>query len=207
MPVIILGGIYGGYFTPTEAACVAVVYGLIVGVFVYKEINWTVFKKILEESAVMAASALIVMSMVDGFNWVLTVERVPNLLSTFIASHFTTKYTFVGALAVLLLIIGCFMSSNAAIIILTPICAPIAEMMGYDLIQLGIIMIICLNIGMITPPFGVHMFIASGITKTPVEKMFKWIWILVASSIVLLIFFIIFPQLSVGLPTLMGMKT
>ena len=203
MPVIILGGIYGGFYTPTEAACVAVVYGLIVGVFVYKEIDLKVFKKILVDSAVMAATALLVMSTVDSFNWVLTITKVPVILSGFIADHFATKYTFVLALAILMLILGCFMSANAALIILTPICAPIAVQMGYNPIQLGIIMIVCLNVGCVTPPFGVHMFIASGITKTPVNKMFKWIWLLTAAMVAVLVLLIFIEQLSAGLPNLM----
>ena len=205
MPVIILGGIYGGLFTPTEAACVAVVYGLVVGVFIYKEITWKVFMKILEDSAVMGAMALLVMSMVDGFNWVLTVEKIPMILSNFIATYFGTKYAFVFALSVIMLILGCIMSANAALIILTPICAPIATAMGFDPIQLGVIMIVCLNIGCVTPPYGVHMFIASGITKTPVNKMFKWVWLLVASSLVILVFLILFESLSIGLPRILGM--
>lgn len=203
MPVIILGGIYGGFYTPTEAACVAVVYGLVVGVFVYKEINLQVFKKILVDSAVMAATALLVMSTVDSFNWVLTITKVPVILSGFIATHFATKYAFVLALAGLMLILGCFMSANAALIILTPICAPIAVSMGYDPIQLGIIMIVCLNVGCVTPPFGVHMFIASGITKTPVNKMFKWIWLLTAAMVAVLLLLIFIEPLSTGLPNLM----
>ena len=200
MPVIILGGIYGGLFTPTEAACVAVVYGLIVGVFVYKEIKWDTFKKILVDSAEMAASALFIIAMVDGFNFALTKQKVPVILSGFITSTFGTKYSFVCALAVLLLILGCFMSANAAIIILAPILGPIAKAMGYDMIQLGIVMIICLNIGMVTPPFGVHMFIASNITKEPIEKMFKYIWMLVGVAVIVLILLIFIPEISLYLP-------
>ena len=204
MPVIILGGIYGGLFTPPEAACVAVVYGLIVGIFVYKEIKWDTLRKILVDASVMAATALLIMCMVDGFNWVLTITHVPMILSDFIVANFATKYAFVGALSVLMLILGCLMSANAAIIILTPICAPIAVRMGFDPIQLGVIMIVLLNIGCVTPPYGVHMFIASGITKTPVNKMFKWIWLLVASSILITALLILIPELSTWLPRLFG---
>ena len=204
MPVIILGGIYGGLFTPTEAACVAVVYGLIVGIFVYKEIKWDTLRKILVDASVMAATALLIMCMVDGFNWVLSMTHVPKILSDFIVANFATKYAFVAALSVLMLILGCLMSANAAIIILTPICAPIAVAMGFDPIELGVIMIVLLNIGCVTPPYGVHMFIASGITKTPVNKMFKWIWLLVASSIAITALLIFIPELSTWLPRLFG---
>ncbi len=204
MPVIILGGIYGGLFTPTEAACVAVVYGLIVGIFVYKEIKMDTLKKILVDASVMAATALLIMCMVDGFNWVLTVTHVPQILSNFIVSNFPTKFAFVAALSVVMLILGCLMSANAAIIILTPICAPIAVAMGVDPIQLGVIMIVLLNIGCVTPPYGVHMFIASGITGTPVNKMFKWIWLLVGSGIVITAILILVPELSIWLPKALG---
>ncbi|MCQ2552138.1 MAG: TRAP transporter large permease [Clostridia bacterium] len=204
MPVIILGGIYSGLFTPTEAGCVAVLYGLVVGIFVYKEIDRKMLKKILVDASVMAATALLLMSMVDGFNWVLTITHVPQILSDFIVAHFSTKYGFVLALSVLLLVLGCLMSANAAVIILTPICAPIAVRMGFDPLQLGIIEIVLLNIGCVTPPYGVHMFIAGGITHTPVNKMFKWIWILVGSSLAITVLLIFVPEISLFLPKLFG---
>lgn len=199
MPIIILGGIYGGLFTPTEASCVAVVYGLVVGVFVYKEINWNTYKKIVLDAAVMSATAMIIMSMCDMFNWVLTINRIPTMLANFITTNFTTPFTFVCALSIILLILGCFMSVNAAIIVLTPIVVPIIRLMGYSAIQLGIVMIVCLSIGMVTPPFGVNMFISANITKAPVDKQFKWIFLLVGAACVGLLAIIQFPWLTLGL--------
>lgn len=199
MPVIILGGIYGGLFTPTEASCVAVVYGLVVGVFVYKEIKWDTYKKIALDAVVMSATAMIIMSMCDMFNWVLNINRIPTMLANFITANFTTPFLFVCAISVVLLILGCFMSVNAAIIVLTPIIVPIARLMGYSAVQLGVVMIICLSIGMVTPPFGVNMFISANITKAPVDRQFKWIFLLVGASCIGLLAIIAFPWLTLGL--------
>ena len=199
MPVVIFGGICGGLFTPTEASCVAVVYGLIVGIFVYKEIKWTTYKKIVIDAAIMSGSALIIMSMCGMFTWVLNINHVPNLLAEFITTTFTTPFTFVVALSIILLILGCFMSVNAAIVVLTPIIVPIIKLMGYSPIQLGVVMIICLSIGMVTPPFGVNMFISANITKIAVDRQFKWIFLLVAACLVGLLAIIAVPWFTLGL--------
>ena len=199
MPVIILGGIYGGIFTPTEASCVAVVYGLIVGVFVYKEIKWTTYKKIVLDAAIMSGSALFIMAMCDMFVWVLNINRIPNLLAEFITTTFTTPFAFVVALSVILLILGCFMSVNAAILVLTPIIVPVIKLMGYSPIQLGVVMIICLSIGMVTPPFGVNMFISANITKAAVDRQFKWIFLLVGACLIGLLAIIAVPWFTLGL--------
>ena len=199
MPVIILGGIYGGIFTPTEASCVAVVYGLIVGVFVYKEIKWTTYKRIVIDAAIMSGSALFIMAMCDMFVWVLNINRIPNLLAEFITTTFTTPIAFVIALSVILLILGCFMSVNAAILVLTPIIVPVIKLMGYSPIQLGVVMIICLSIGMVTPPFGVNMFISANITKAAVDRQFKWIFLLVGACLVGLLAIIAVPWFTLGL--------
>ncbi|MBQ9890353.1 MAG: TRAP transporter large permease subunit, partial [Firmicutes bacterium] len=193
------GGIYGGLFTPTEASCVAVVYGLIVGIFVYKEIKWTTYKKIVIDAAIMSGSALIIMSMCGMFTWVLNINHVPNMLAEFITKTFNTPFMFVVALSIILLILGCFMSVNAAIVVLTPIIVPIIKLMGYSPIQLGVVMIICLSIGMVTPPFGVNMFISANITKIAVDKQFKWIFLLVAACLVGLLAIIAVPWFTLGL--------
>ncbi len=199
MPVIILGGIYGGLFTPTEASCVAVVYGLVVGVFVYKEITWKIYKKIILDAAVISGTALVIMSVCDGFNWALTINRVPIILANFITTNFTTPFMFVIVLAIILLILGCFMSVNAAIMVLTPILVPITTQMGYDPITIGVVMIICLSIGMVTPPFGVNMFLAAKITGDPVDRQFKWIWLLVGFCMLCLLAVILVPWFTLGL--------
>lgn len=199
MPVIILGGIYGGLFTPTEASCVAVVYGLVVGVFVYKEINWQTFKKIMLNSAVISGTALIIMSVCDGFNWTLTINRIPTILANFIITNFTSPIPFVICLAIILLILGCFMSVNAAIMVLTPILVPISTQMGYSPITIGVVMIVCLSIGMVTPPFGMNMFLAARITGDPVNRQFKWIWLFVGFCVLCLAAIICIPWLTLGL--------
>ena len=130
MPVIILGGIYTGLFTPTQASGIAVIYGLVLGVFVYKEINFADVKKMFIESGITAASAMLIVSLADGFNWIITTNRVPKLLSDWFLGIFTTPAGILIALIVLLTIIGCFMSVNAAMIVLTPILVPVMASFG-----------------------------------------------------------------------------
>jgi len=206
MPMIILGGIYGGIFTPTEASGVAVIYGLILGLFVYKEIKLKDMKKLFKDAGIMSASAMLIVSLADGFNWVITTNRVPRILSNFALSTFSSSAGIMLALIVLLLLIGCFMSVNAAMIVLTPILVPVMSAMGVSPITLGIVMTICITLGMITPPFGVNLFVAAGIAKVPFDSMAKQAFIMVGVCIVVLLIMAFFPDIILFLPRLAGMS-
>lgn len=206
MPVIILGGIYSGKFTPTQASGVAVIYGLILGVFVYREIKFPDIRRMFMDAGVTAASAMLIVSLADGFNWIITTNRVPRLLSDWFLSIFNSSAGILIALIVLLTIIGCFMSVNAAMIVLTPILVPIMSQFNVSSITLGIIMIICVSLGMVTPPFGVNLFVAAGIAKIPFDSMTKHAFILVAICLVITLLMVFFPQIITFLPKLLGMS-
>ncbi len=205
MPVIILGGIYSGIFTPTQASGVAVVYGLVLGAFVYKEIDFKAIVKMFIEAGITAASAMLIVSLADGFNWIITTNRVPRMLSEFFLSIFSSSYGILIALIVLLTIIGCFMSVNAAMIVLTPILVPVMQQFGVSPITLGLIMIVCVSLGMVTPPFGVNLFIAAGIAKVPFDCMAKHAFILVGICLLVLLILVFVPGLVTFLPELLGM--
>lgn len=199
MPVIILGGIYGGIFTPTEAAVVAVVYGLIVGVFIYREIKLADLSKIFSSSVVVTAVIMFIIAGASVFGYYLTRQRIPAELTELMLSVTDNWIIALLIINLLLLICGVFLETSAAIIILTPILVPIASALGIDLVHFGIIMIVNLGIGFITPPVGVNLFVAANIAGTKFESLIKAIvpFVLIMIVDVLIISFI--PGISLFL--------
>ncbi|WP_026673957.1 TRAP transporter large permease [Alkalihalobacterium bogoriense] len=199
MPVIILGGIYGGIFTPTEASVVAVVYGFIVGAFVYKQIKVKQLREILVSSVVTTSVILFIISTAGLFGMVLTRENVPQSVASFISGFDLSPIIILLIINLLLLVVGTFMETIASIIILTPILLPIAVSAGLDPIHFGIIMIVNLSIGLITPPVGVSLFIGAQVGGTKYEALVKAIipFLLMLIVNVLIITFI--PSISLGL--------
>ena len=199
MPIIILGGIYGGIFTPTEAAVVAVVYGLIVGLFIYKEIKFSDLAEIFSSSVVVSAVIMFIIAGASVFGYYLTRARIPRELTELMLG--VTENWIIALLIInlLLLIVGTFLETSAAIIILTPILVPIVSALGIDLVHFGIIMIFNLAIGFITPPVGLNLFIAANIAGTKFEGVVKAIipFIIIMILDVLLISFI--PGISLFL--------
>lgn len=199
MPVIILGGIYGGIFTPTEAAVVAVVYGLIVGIFIYREIKFKDLIHIFSSSVVVTAVIMFIIAGASVFGYYLTRQRIPAELTELMLG--VTENWIIALLIInlLLLICGVFLETSAAIIILTPILVPIASALGIDLVHFGIIMIVNLGIGFITPPVGVNLFVAANIAGTKFESLLKAIvpFILIMIVDVIIISFI--PGISLFL--------
>ena len=175
MPVIILGGIYSGVFTPTESASVACVYSLIVSCFVFKEIDAKKLYKIFADSCVSSAVVMFIISMSAPFSWFMTTENIPTILSTTIMTAFSSKYVILFAMNLLLLFLGCFLETQSIILLVTPILLPIAVALGVDPIVLGLIIIVNTSIGMITPPMAVNLFVATGITKTSIGAVSKTI--------------------------------
>ena len=199
MPVIILGGIYSGVFTPTEAALVAVVYGLIVGVFIYREIKIKDLFKIFSEATVMSATILFIIAGASIFAYYLTRERIPAQITEALLGITDNWIIALLIINVILLIVGTFMETAAAILILTPILAPVATALGIDLVHFGIIMIVNLAIGYITPPVGLNLFVANKIAGTRFEGVVRAIipFVIVMFVCTLIISFI--PALSLWL--------
>ena len=175
MPVIILGGIYSGVFTPTEAAVIAVFYGLIVGVFVYKEIKLSDIPRILTDSAITMSTVLLIMSASTIFGWILTKLQIPQAVAKGFLGISASKYIFLLLVNVLLLFIGMFCEAGAAMVILAPLLAPVAQTLGIDLVHFGIIMMANLAIGMMTPPVGVNLYVVCDTAKVKIEGMFPYL--------------------------------
>ena len=204
MPVIILGGIYSGVFTPTEAAVIAVFYGLIVGVFVYKEIKLSDIPRILTDSAITMSTVLLIMSASTIFGWILTKLQIPQAVAKGFLGISASKYIFLLLVNVLLLFIGMFCEAGAAMVILAPLLAPVAQTLGIDLVHFGIIMMANLAIGMMTPPVGVNLYVVCDTAKVKIEGMFpylvKYFLALVAGALIITYV----PQLSLLLVNLFG---
>lgn len=204
MPVIILGGIYGGIFTPTEAAGVAVAYAFIVGVFVYKEIKFVKLIKIFTESSITTAVVMFIIASAGLFGWILTREGVPRDVANFITSVSDNPIVFLLLVNVLLIIVGMFMETNASIIILTPLLVPVAVQLGVDPVHFGIIMIVNLALGMCTPPLGVNLFISAQIAKIRLEQIAKGMLPFYGVLLIVLLLITYLPDISLFLPNLIN---
>lgn len=202
MPVIILGGIYGGIFTPTEAAAVAVAYAFIVGVLIYKEIKLAQVIVLLTNSVHVTANIMFIIASAGLFGWILTREGVPQEVAGFFMGISDNPIIFLLLVNVFLLIVGMFMETNASIIILAPLLVPVALELGVDPVHFGIIMIVNLALGMCTPPVGVNLFISAQIADIRLEQITKGMvpFYFVLLLTLMLITFI--PQISLFLPTL-----
>lgn len=202
MPVIVLGGIYSGLFTPTEAAVVAVFYGLVVGIFVYKEIKLKDLKDIFYQSVLTMSTVLLIMSASAIFGWILTKQQIPQAVAGAFLGFSENKYIFLLLVNALLLIIGMFCEAGAAMVILAPLLAPVASQLGINLIHFGIIMMSNLAIGMMTPPVGVNLYVVCDSAKVKIEGMMKYLMLYFAVLVadVLLITYV--PQISLIIPNL-----
>ncbi|MBI9103867.1 MAG: TRAP transporter large permease [Spirochaetales bacterium] len=204
VPVIVLGGIYGGVFTPTEAAAVAAVYGIIVSVFIYKEVKFSELPKIGFNSALLCAAVLVIIGISAGFGRILTITGIPVTIANFILSITQSKVLILLFINIMLLIVGTFMETNASIIILVPILLPVVTALGVNPIHFGVIMVLNLAIGFVTPPLGANLFMACQIGKIKFDDIAKSIvpWIVVMIIVLMLVTYI--PIITLGLPRLMG---
>ncbi|ATF16196.1 TRAP transporter large permease [Brevibacillus sp. HB1.2] len=173
MPIIILGGIYGAIFTPTEAAVVAVIYGLVVGLFVYREIKWKDLGEIFAGSASMTAVIMLIIATANAFGYLMTRENIPQEIAQFMLGITDSTIITLLIINILLLILGTFMETAVTIILLTPILLPITNSLGIDPVLFGVIMVVNSAIGMLTPPVGINLLVAGNIAKlqnTEIER-------------------------------------
>ena len=209
MPVIILGGIYGGYFTPTEAAAVSVVYGLIVGVFIYREVKARDLIEILVDSGKTTGGIMLIIGSATLFSYICTVHGISNAAQALLLSIAGNKYIFLVIVNIILLIAGCFVDANSAFYIFMPIMYPVAQQLGIDLIHFGIIATVNLAIGQVTPPVGVNLFVAIGVssrlrdikdkTRVTIETISKAVWPMIVACVITLLLVTYIPFFSLVL--------
>ncbi len=205
VPVIILGGIYGGIFTPTEAAAAGCVLGVIISVFVYKEVKLSDIPYMAFRSVIISAPVMFIIGVSTGFGRVLAITQMPSMIAEGILGITSNSVLLLILINLLLLLVGTFMETNAAIIILTPILLPIVTALGINPIHFGMIMILNLAIGFITPPLGANLFMASEISRVKFATLAKTIWPWIGAMIVVLIIITYIPQISLFLPQMMGL--
>ncbi len=203
MPVIILGGIYAGIFTPTESAAVAVVYGLIVGIFIHKELSWKDVSKLILKSAKSTALVMYLMVTAEILSYVLVSEQIPQTIAASILNNSTNAVVVQLIMVFILLVVGTFLNNSAAMVLLAPIFYPIIMSLGIDPLFFGIIMVISLAIGHNTPPVGLCLFIACDIGNLKLESLVKEIVPLVAALIATVVTLNFFPDVILFLPRLM----
>ena len=204
-PVIILGGILGGIFTPTEAAAVAVIYSFFVGKFIFREIAWKDLPGILFQSGITTGAILLIISLANVFAWVIAANQIPVKLSALFLSATSNPYVFLLIVNILLLIVGMFMETGAAIILLAPILAPIAVKLGVHPLHFGFMMVLNLAIGMATPPVGVCLFVSCGITGLSLEKVSAAAMRFVFALLGVLLLVTYVAPISLFLPKLLGL--
>ena len=205
MPVIILGGIYGGIFTPTEAAAVSAIYGLFVGLFIYKTITFKDVPRILADSVSQTAVVMFIVGTASLFAWILTVTGLAAQASNVLISVSSgNKYIFLLIVNIILLIAGCFIDANSACYILVPILVPVATALGINPIHLGCIMIVNMAIGMVTPPVGVNLYVGCGIAKISLKEISIAVLPFIVASIAALLLTTYVPIISMFLPNLLG---
>jgi C4-dicarboxylate transporter DctM subunit len=203
LPVFILGGIYSGVFTPVEAATCAVVYAFIVSLVVYRQLTWKALKEAFENTIRLGGALMIIVACSTLFATIITLERIPQEVVAAFSDVTDSPIVLLLIIAALLIIIGTFMETISAIIILAPILVPLVTSYGIDPIHFGIILIVTVEIAFLTPPLGVNLFVASQVANIRFERVALAILPFVATLIVVMLFIIFFPNISLWLPELL----
>jgi TRAP-type transport system large permease protein len=204
MPLIILGGILTGVFTPTEAAAVAVGYAAVIGLFVLKTLKLRDFPELFYKTALTTGVVFLIIGTANICGWILASERVPEAVAAAMLSISSDKNGLLALILILMGIVGCFMDIAAALIILGPILHPLAVSHGVHPLHFGIIMVFSLNIALITPPVGACLFVTCGITKLSLEKLSRAIWPFIVVEFIALIIITFVPAIPMAIPKLLG---
>ena len=206
MPVIILGGIYGGIFTPTEASVVAVMYAVVVGKFVYGKLSFRTLSGTLHRSVISTSVIMFIIANAGVFSFLLNRAGVPDALGAWLAQLFHDKTAFLLGVNAALFVIGMFIETSASVVVLAPLLLPVAMQFGIEPVHFGVIMVVNLALGMITPPFGVNLFAACAVAKLPLERIVKPLIPFVLVVIACLMVITYWPGLSLGLRDLVYAK-
>lgn len=203
MPIIILGGIYGGFFTPTEAAAVAAVYGLIVGLVFYRSIKPKDLIDILKESAIQSGGIMLIVGCAGLFAWLCQSEGITKMVTAAMSSVATNQVTFLILVTIIFLIAGFFLEATSAMYILVPIILPVAQALNYDLTALGVIISMNMAIGQITPPVGVNLYVGCNIADITLKQITGKILPYCIALLITLLLVTFIPDIAMLLPKLL----
>ena len=204
MPIIILGGILAGVCSPTEAASIAILYAIIVGVFYYKSLTWKVLVDCMVKSMIQSGAVLLIAAVACPVGWLVAMGQVPVILAEFITSVTTNKYFVLFLINIFLLILGCGIDANVSLLIFAPILAPLAVSLGVHPIHFAVLFILNITIGLATPPYGVCLFIGSSIAKIPLSKTMKAVLPFCLAEIIVLLLATYVPDVVLALPRALG---
>ena len=199
VPIIILGGIYSGIFTPTESGAVAAVYGLLAGTLIYRELNFKLTMKVFINSAVNVSMVLLIVSCASAFSWLLNMKGIASLIGNWFGAA-SSPALFLLLVLLLLLVMGCFMECCASVLMITPVLLPAAKLMGVDPIHFGVVIVMTLSLGMATPPIGENLYIAASIAGIKFEKILKYVWPFVVVAFLVILFVTYVPAVALSLP-------
>jgi tripartite ATP-independent transporter DctM subunit len=202
MPVVVLGGIYGGITTPTEASVVAVVYAILVGMFIHREIGWRDLYPIFRKSVVSSAVIMFIIACAAMFSWLLNRQGVPDMAAAWLVETFDGAGMYLLGVNIFLFIVGMFVETSASIIVLAPVLQEAAERFGIDGVHFGTIMVVNLAMGMITPPFGVNLFAAAQVAGTGIDKMMRYLPVFIGVIFACLMVITYVPWITLTLPHL-----
>ena len=202
-PVIILGGIYSGLFTPTEASAVCCLYCLIIGIFVYRELKIATLGKTVFKAVKTSAGIMLIVSATQAFGWVITRAGIPQLVAGGVTSIISSPTVFMLAVCLILLVAGCFIDAVPALLIFAPILIPTANEYGISLIHFGVVMVVVLCIGLVTPPVGLNLFVASSVGGQPIHKIIPNLPVLIGAILVGALIIVFVPGIATFLPSLL----
>ena len=202
IPVVILGGIYSGLFSPTESAAVASVYAIVIGMFVYKELSLKKLYDAFLEATLMNIPVVIIISFSISFAYLLSIERIPTTIAQFITGISENMIITMILVSIFLLIVGMFIDTISAVVILTPILLPVASAVGVDPVHFGVIMVANLAVGYVTPPLGVNLFVASHISKVSIERITRSLIPFIIAMLLAIVLIILIPEISTFIPSL-----
>lgn len=206
LPIILLFGIYGGVMTPTEGAAVAALYALFASTVIYRAVTWRQLYEALLSSGKATTSIGMLIAGAFAFNYVVTIERVPDTLAHFMAQFQFSKVTFLLLVNLLLLALGCLLEGTTILLIIVPIFIPTAKALGIDLVHFGVVVVVNIMIGLVTPPYGLLLFVLANLTKEPLGKIVKEAIPFIAMALLVLVLITSVPEMVLWLPRLVGYK-
>jgi tripartite ATP-independent transporter DctM subunit len=207
MPIVLLGGIYSGAFTPTEAAAVAALHALILAAFVFRALSWRAFWGVVLESTRSSAVITIILAGSFILNYAFTAEGIPQAMAVWVDNQHLSRLQFLFMVNALFLILGCFLDVSVLLLVFVPMLLPAAKLLGVDLVHFGVLVVLNMMIGLIPPPFGMLLFVTKALTGIPIGDMLREGWLFLVMLLGLLVAITLFPQIVLWLPQTMGYGT
>lgn len=204
LPVVLLGGIYSGWFTPTEAAAVAAMYALVLAGGVYRALSWRRLYEILIESSKSSAAVTLIVASAFFINYAFAAENVPAALAAWLGSFNLSPMGFLLGVNLLFLVLGCFLDTSIMLLVLVPILLPTARLLGVDLVHFGVMVVVNMMIGMVTPPFGMLLFVINALAGVPLKAMIREAWFFIGMLMAALLVVTLVPQTVLWLPQALG---